>query len=258
MCVWNTIKRPFMFRLLILVFFFSACGIGSRGPNGAFEATGQIKPAGVRRPEALHLIKIFKNGYWMAAVFGDGYQAVYNIAGGVYSVKQGVLLARVDYSAGDTSAIGKIYDFKYSMDDGFLHESTDKQLPPGLSDLYQNLYSPIHGRESLRRSFLEGVWKIRDGQVGYTRNGDQYLKIYAYPRYAWVHYNLRQKRFIAAGGGTYQLNGDTLTEKVDYTTYKMAVGTVIKKMIRQYTWRSIMCFDVDSFYDEELWERQND
>jgi hypothetical protein len=45
------------------------------------------------------------------------------------------------------------------------------------------------------------------------------IKIYAYPRFAWAQYNAVTKQFMGAGGGTYQFDGNKLTENIEYITY---------------------------------------
>ena len=60
---------------------------------------------------------------------------------------------------------------------------------------------------------------------------------------------------MAAGGGTYQFDGEIVTETVDYTTYKIAIGSTIEWKITKLANDRIMLYDIDSYFDEEIWTR---
>lgn len=79
--------------------------------------------------------------------------------------------------------------------------------------------------EPLKNAMLEGSWVMQTGEWGAAKLGEgEYqdvtaVKLYAYPRFSFGYYNHKTKKFVGAGGGTYQFDGTTLTEKIEYWSW---------------------------------------
>src|SRR5687768_11567240 len=89
-------------------------------PNGAYKAIETQYGDTKQSKEELSkqsIIKIFKNGYWIAASFGDSAQGFLGSGGGTYKIVNGKYVEKVDFFSWDTTAVGKTYMFDYSLSD---------------------------------------------------------------------------------------------------------------------------------------------
>jgi hypothetical protein len=180
---------------------------------------------------------------------------MYSCSGGVYNPGNRKYTEIFDFFSSDPSMIGKGHEFNYTiLGNKYVEEDypIDTILAPYI---HHHEFEKITTTIPLKNNRMEGVWKIENGQVGYARNGDEYIKIYSYPRFAWANYNTREKRLIAAGGGTYQFDGDIVTETIEYSTYRVATGTTIESKVTKLSKQKVMLYVIDSFYDEEVWTR---
>ena len=243
--------------LIIFLFVLSACGKKKSEPVGAYKASEKILlPDSVLKNDTkVHLVKIFKDGYWIMAIYGNGFQSMISCAGGTYEAGGGECTRRFDYFSRDTSLIIAADKFYYTNLGNKYVETKIKKITIVNPFINNEEYEKITSSTPLKNAGMEGVWKIESGQVGYARMGDDYIKIYAYPGFAWVQYNIREKKFIAAGGGTYQYDGSVVTETIDFTTYKIAIGSTIEWKTTKQDGGKIMLYDIDSYFDEEIWRR---
>lgn len=66
------------------------------------------------------------------------------------------------------------------------------------------------------------MWEIQEGSWTTGKLGEGAyagmtgIKIYAYPTIIFGYYKPATKEFMAAGGGTYQYDGKTLTENLEF------------------------------------------
>ncbi|HSR37796.1 MAG TPA: hypothetical protein VLL95_02685, partial [Phnomibacter sp.] len=83
---------------------------------------------------------------------------------------------------------------------------------------------------TLQHGGLEGAWWLEqatwtDGRLGEGRYAQAAsLKLYVYPRFATAMFNKVTGEFLGATGGTYQYDGTTLTEVIDYATWGIPRG----------------------------------
>lgn len=79
--------------------------------------------------------------------------------------------------------------------------------------------------EPLKDARLEGSWELQTAEWSTSKFGEgKYkdvtaIKVYSYPRFAFGYYNHKTKEFVGAGGGTYQFDGTTLTEHIEYWSW---------------------------------------
>lgn len=235
----------------------SACSQKKSEPVGAYKASSSFQlPDSVKNGDALvHLVKIFKDGYWIAAAFGNHFQSMYSCGGGTYNAGNGKFTGLLDYYFPDTNLIGARDEFLYNkLNNKYFETGYDKNSNADFF-IHHSAFEKITTAVALKNDFMEGVWRIERGQVGYARMGDEYIKIYAYPRFAWVQYNKAEKKFMAAGGGTYQYDGKIVTETIDFTSYKIAIGSTIEWRTTKLDKNKIMLYDIDSYFDEEIWTK---
>jgi len=79
--------------------------------------------------------------------------------------------------------------------------------------------------EPLKDRSLEGVWSLQSARWGTSVFGEgkykdvTVVKMYSYPRFSFAYFNEKTNTFVGAGGGTYQFDGKTLTEKIEYWSW---------------------------------------
>jgi hypothetical protein len=214
--------------------FFSYYTAVSQAPSGAYKATEtqygdakQSKEELSRQP----VIKLFKDGHWIVASFGDSALGFQGTAGGTYKIVNGKYVENINFFSWDSTAVGKSYMFDYTLNgdqysqDGYVN--SDKYR----NHLVKEKYAKLKPEEPLKHPGLEGTWKIQSGQWGEEKLGEGLyqnvtgMKMYAYPRFAFAYYNDVTKSFVGAGGGTYQFDGTTLTENVEYFSWGMPANT---------------------------------
>ncbi len=241
----------------ILIIIVAACNHKKSEPVGAYKATASFHlPDSLTKGDTpVHFVKIFREGYWIASVYGNRFQSMYSCGGGTYDAGNGNYTGVFDYYSRDTSMINAKDVIKYAKPGNKFFETGYTKNSEVNSFIHHSSFEKISTTIPLKNNLLEGVWKIESGQVGYSRMGDEYIKIYVYPRFAWVQYNKQEKKFRAAGGGTYQFDGKFVTETLDYTTYKIAIGSTIEWKLTELAKNKIMLYDIDSYFDEEIWTR---
>lgn len=224
-----------MKKILVSILLILATGPGiAQKLDGAFILTGGqhgdriLAKADVEKEK---IIKIFKNGYWIGAFFGNPQQPFNGTCGGTYKTEKGTYIETVDFYSWDSTAVGDTYSFKYSL-------SNDKYVQDGKmnSEKYPDYiireeFSKLKSKIPLKDASMEGVWVLQDatwkdetGKESSVKNYEQ-IKIYSYPRFAYAQYNPATKQFIGAGGGTYQYDGKKLIERIEYSTYDTTLGS---------------------------------
>ena len=119
----------------------------------------------------------------------------------------------------------------------------------------EEVYQRILVSEPLKNASLEGVWIMKPGQGGYNTNNHEVIRIFAYPCFTRTIYNLKEKTIIAIYCGTYQFDGRNLIEKIKYSLSDLTLGSTMEWDIKKLSKDEIQLFDIDSFYDEEVYER---
>ncbi len=197
-------------------------------PDGAFkivEAQYGDKPMSKENISKEMIVKIFKDGYWIGAFFGSPAKPFNGSCGGTYKIKDGKYIETVNFYSWDSTAVGRIYTFNYALtgnqyvQEGYMDSEKYKHL------FIKEKYEKTVPSEPLKNTFLEGAWKMQSGEWDDTRLGEgpyknvEAIKIYAYPRFAFAYYNEKTNQFVGAGGGTYQFDGEKLTEHVEYFSW---------------------------------------
>ncbi|HEY0680668.1 MAG TPA: hypothetical protein VGD17_20455 [Chitinophagaceae bacterium] len=213
--------------LMQLLFCLLSVASFSQVPEGAFKVVASQYGA---NPEIIGtgkqtVLKIFKDGYWIAAFFGDPARPFYGSGGGSFTVKNGKYVEKLDFYSWDSTAVGDVYTFDYTL-------NKDRYTQEGYMDsekyknyLIKEKFEKLNVREPLKNSQLEGVWFMRSGEWGKDKLGEgiykdvKVIKIFSYPRFAFAYYNDKTKSFVGAGGGTYQFDGTTLTENIEYWSW---------------------------------------
>jgi hypothetical protein len=207
------------------LWFISIAAFGQQSLNGAFKA-GKAKYGNESmNTDSLTIIKIFKDGYWIAAFFSRSPVWFDGSCGGTYTTANGKYIETVNFYSWDSTAVGSVFTFNYSLDknkytqDGKMNSDKYKDYP------IKEEYNKITSIEHLKNSSLEGAWVMQVGQWGKDKLGEgEYQnvivrKIFSYPRFAFAYFDTVGKRFVGAGGGTYQFDGKTLIEKVEYWSW---------------------------------------
>jgi hypothetical protein len=178
-----------------------------------------------------HCIKIFKDGYWITAFFGNSLKPFEGTRGGTFTLKNGKYYEKMDFNSWDSTAVGKEFEFDYKHDDhryiqkGMINTDRFKDF------LMVQEFRKMTAAEPLKNTKLEGVWFLKntrwDDDDSYEKPIEE-MKIYCYPRFAWAQYDPVTRQFIGAGGGTYQFDGENLIEHIEYFTYDLALGADYK------------------------------
>jgi len=223
-----------MRKFLFLSLFTVACNLKEPDLNGAYESVRVIQSDSLFSGSD---IKIFKNGFWISASFDES--SLFACSGGIYKIGSGKCLQTIHFHSHDSAVIDKTDTLNYDSKGNkfWIEELRDNDNGPKQVGIKE--YIKITAAKSLKNSLLEGVWKLNGRQIGNVKNFDDMedganiveVKIYTYPFVSWAQYNFKRKRFIGAGGGTYQFDGDTLTERYQYMTYPVPPGTELKHKI---------------------------
>jgi hypothetical protein len=218
----------------LVITLFGYYTLTAQAPSGAYKATEtqygdtkQSKEELSRQP----VIKLFKDGHWIVASFGDSAGGFQGTAGGTYKIVNGKYVEHISFFSWDSTAVGKSYIYDYTLNgneysqDGYMNSDKYK------AHLVREKYAKLKPEEPLNHQGLEGTWKMQSGQWGEDKLGEgQYqnvtaIKIYAYPRFAFAYYNDLTKSLVGAGGGTYQFDGTMLRENIQYFSWGMPADT---------------------------------
>lgn len=221
------VMRYIIFISLLTLPFFSV----AQKLEGPFKATaaqyGDINadPLDMMKEQ---IVKVFKNGYWIATTFGNSLHPFKGCTGGTYEVKDGKYIEKVDFSSWDSTAVGKVFIFDCKVLPNQFAQKGYVNSVKYPNHLVNESYRKIPPVYPLKNHSLEGVWFLQstvwDGDNPFP-NPVTEIKIYTYPRFTWAQYDAATKRFIGAGGGTYRFDGKKLVETIEYFTYEMALGT---------------------------------
>ena len=211
---------------LMTGFILTAQAVG-QAPDGPFRVVEYQygdKPASKGAGKQT-VLKVFKDGYWIAAFFGDPKKPFNGSGGGTFEIKDGKYVEKLDFYSWDSTAVGDVYAFDYKL-------SADRYEQEGYIDsdkykhyLIREKFEKLAAKEPLKNSSLEGVWHMESGEWGKSKLGiGEYkdvsvIKIFSYPRFAFAYYNPLTRSFVGAGGGTYQFDGKTLTENIEYWSW---------------------------------------
>lgn len=220
--------------LLFICCLLFAVSLSAQKLEGPYQATaaqyGDINadPLDMMRE---NVVKIFKDGYWLAASFGNSVRPFRGCTGGRFTLKNGKYNEEVIFSSWDSTAANSQFTFDFTIaPDQFTQRGYVNSLKYP-NHLVDEKYKKIIPAEPLKNNSLEGVWYLEttvwDGDNPFHSKIEE-IKIYAYPRFAWAQYNAVTNQFIGAGGGTYQYDGEELIETVEYFTYEIALGTRFK------------------------------
>ena len=109
---------------------------------------------------------------------------------------------------------------------------------------------------------LEGVWKMTFGKIIYP---DTVVEVTDSPKVKilvggrFSHGNQETDSTLTAGGGTYEYDGQTYTENIEYFTIPSLVGQSVKFDIiledGKWSLSGILSVDDEDIKLEEVWER---
>ena len=209
-----------MRRLIFLLLLLSACQVKEPELEGSYILVDVNKGDSIllKKDSANRkTIKIIMNGYWLSATFSSNKKAaVENASGGTYKVENNQYIETLSFLSEDESLVGKVYSYSYR-----LHNSNYVFDMIMANTKCENCftgeeYFKIESDNRLKNASLEGAWKMKEGQAGYTDN-NEIIRLFAYPSFIRTIYSLEEKRFINTYGGTYQFDGKELIEKIEYS-----------------------------------------
>lgn len=176
-----------------------------------------------------NIIKIFKNGYWIAAFFGNPKRPFSGCGGGTYETNDGKYKETLAYYSWDSTAVGRQYIFDYKLTPVSYMQTGYMESEKYPHFLIKEEFKKLESEVPLKNNSLEGVWQLQSAVVDSSGKSVpqpfEQIKVYCYPRFAWAQYNLQTKQFIGAGGGSYQYDGKKLVEHIEYITYDLALGS---------------------------------
>jgi hypothetical protein len=223
-----------MTKIILLLLLVISTSTMAQKLDGAFIVTGgqhgdkQLSKDDVEKQK---VIKIFKNGFWICAYFGNPQQPFNGTCGGTYKTEKGKYIETIDYYSWDSTAVGDTYSFNYKLDKNTYIQDGKMDSEKYPDYVIREEYTRLKAKEPLKNSSMEGVWILQDafwkdenGKENPVKNFEQ-IKIYSFPRFAYAQYNSQTKQFIGAGGGTYQYDGKKLVEHIEYTTYGDFLGS---------------------------------
>jgi hypothetical protein len=200
----------------------------------------------------IHNLSFFKNGYWIHTCFMDGY--VFDRSGGTYKKIKDKYLRTFNFDSEDSALPGKTDTFTYSVKGnqhllkGFHATNTEQRFH---KEVYQKIALP----QGAHNRFLEGVWMMQAGQAGFTTNADEVIRIFAYPSFIRIFYNSKDGNVYHVDGGQYEFDGNDIREIIQYTTADMAWGAYVYWNVKRLSPNRILLYDIDSHYDEEIYEK---
>lgn len=205
-----------------------------------------------------NIIKIFKDGYWIGAFFGNPQKPFEGSGGGIFKTRNNKYIETLQFYSWDSTAVGRTYTFNYK-----LYGNTYTQEGVINSDKYKDFsirenYEKIASSVPLKNAYLEGAWRLEDAVWGNEKlTNEKYahmneIKIYAYPRFAWAQYNNVTKQFMGAGGGTYQFDGKKLTENIEYITYDRPLNKPYELNIEKIAGDKFL--QIDNKGNKETWK----
>lgn len=213
--------------LIPAVLFILSVKMLAQAPEGAFkvvESQYGNDPAATGTGKQT-ILKIFKDGYWIAAFFGDPEMPFSGSGGGTFNIKDGKYIETLNFYSWDSTAVGDVYTFNYKLSgnsytqEGYMDSEKYKHY------LIKEKFEKLKAKEPIKNSSLEGAWQMQSGDWGTSKLGEgaykdvAVIKIFSYPRFAFAYYNDKTKSFVGAGGGTYQFDGKTLTENIEYWSW---------------------------------------
>ena len=244
-----------MRKFLLFLFLIVACNATEKKLDGAYEIISGLKDLSALGKDSVRTITLFKNGYWISTSFTK--KMIIKCSGGSYNIKNNHCIQTVNFNSVDTSTIGKEYRHEYNSDDKYLIASfaaigTNKKTDSEI------VYKKISISEPLQNASLEGVWFPKPGQAGYGyTDNKEVIRIFAFPAFVRTIYSFKEKRFLDTYGGTYQFDGKELIEKIEYSNYQLPPGSAIEWSVKKLTDTEMQLFDVDSFNDEEIFDKKN-
>ena len=182
--------------------------------------------------EKTTIIKTFKNGYWITAFFGDPAKSFNGSGGGTYKIEGNHYTETLNFCSWDSTAAGQTYTFNYKLQGNKYTQESIINSPKLKEHIIKENYEKINAASPLIDASLDGVWQLDSAIYADKKPGEfinrTAIKIYAYPRFAWAHYNSVTRQFIAAGGGTYQFDGKKVIEKLEYISRDIPVNTAVE------------------------------
>jgi hypothetical protein len=105
---------------------------------------------------------------------------------------------------------------------------------------------------------IEGAWKMTH-QNGEEVTDVEYIKIYQDDYFAFGAKKVTDNAFVGAGGGPFELDGNTYTETLDFFTLDpFQVGTVNKYKLDWVDGKIVISSEINGRMLVEIWERVSD
>lgn len=191
-----------IFFIPVLLFFFG--NISAQSLDGAWLLTHKDGEEITNRK----IVKIYQDGYFSYGSKEINTDKFLSAAGGNYSLEGNSYSEIHDFNTMDTSTIGKVFLYSYSMEGGILkvtNENTSKtwkKISDRTDDLTRNWV--ITGRE-------------RNGEMNVMIPGDRRtVKILSGSHFQWIAFNSATKEFSGTGGGTYSAINGVYIENVEF------------------------------------------
>jgi len=226
--------------------------------DGAYEVVNAVYGDSTFLKERIpnqNTIRLFKDRYWIQASFGSPEKPFADCTGGMILAKGDEYSVGLSFTSIDTMYWWNEVDFSFDNkgDKYFLDGKMVKS--PTLTIQFKEELDRLAASAPLKDMSMEGVWKRQwidpefKGDTNFTQ-----IKIYSYPRFAWAQFDEATKKLIGAGGGTYQYDGTTLTEHIEYITYDVRPGTDAILVVKRNTPDSFIQ-SLAGGVNKEYWKR---
>lgn len=176
-------------------------------------------------------VKLFKDGYWISAAFGNQKYPFGGSGGGTFTTNNGKYMETLRFYSWDSTARGKTYTFDYRLEGNQFFQSGFINTEKYQNYLIKEEMTRMIPVCALQNAALEGVWMLKEastnGKSEFSSPMEQF-KIYAYPRFAWARYDTSTGQFLGTGGGSYSFDGKKVIEHLEYITYDLALGTDVE------------------------------
>jgi hypothetical protein len=219
--------------LMLCAIIGTAFDVHAQPLQGAFRLTGGQygqSPITTQRLNEEQVIKLFANGYWISSFVNKADGKMNGTGGGTFTTTADVYKEQLLFYSWDSTAAGKSYQFSYVRRGNTYQQKGTINSEKYKDFLIDETFETIKPMQPLQHSGLEGAWWLEqatwhDGVLGQGKYAQMAsLKLYVYPRFATAVFNKVTGAFMGATGGTYQYDGTTLTEVLDYSTWGMKLN----------------------------------
>jgi hypothetical protein len=91
-------------------------------------------------------------------------------------------------------------------------------------------FAPTQGK-AIEQNKIEGTWELVSRDVGNFSERMREIKLISPKHFVWVVYDIKKRKPLFTGGGSYTLTGESYTEHMDFMDGKGAEALVGKDQV---------------------------